>query len=113
MMLSFELEHQEHQLQIVHLNQLIYYYYDCNSNIRDMRLLHYPLLNKHAYLTPERLSLIIKLMKEDSHLLDKIYGTSSCELVSETIIDVPPNDKTSTKTQTEPPKGLISRMFGL
>lgn len=62
---------------------------------------------------PERLSLLIKLMKEDSNLLDKIYGTSLCELVSETIIDVPPNDKSPTETQTEQPKGLISRIFGV
>lgn len=76
-------------------------------------LTYYPLLNQHAYLTPERLSLLIKLMKEDSHLLDKIYGTFSCKLVSETIIDVPPSDKSSIETQTEPPKGLLSRIFGL
>ena len=77
------------------------------------RMTHYPLLNEHAYLTSERLSLLIKLMREDSHLLDRIYGTSSFSLISETIIDVPPSDKSSTETQTEPPKGLISKIFGL
>ncbi len=69
--------------------------------------------NPRAYLTPDRLSLLIKLMKEDSHLLDKIYGTSSCELICETIIDIPPSDKSSIEAQTEPPRGLLSRLFGL
>lgn len=86
----------------------------CGGEHRGTPICWHPQLWKdYAYLTPERLSLLIKLMQEDSHLLDKIYGTSSCKLVSETIIDVPPSDKSSIETQTEPPRGLLSRIFGL
>ena len=89
-----------HQLKYIDFIQFDRDRYYCSNNPR-------------AYLTLGRLSLLIKLMKEDSHLLDKIYGTFSCKLVSETIIDVPPSDKSSIETQTEPPKGLLSRIFGL
>ena len=101
-----------HRLKLIHFERLM----DVSSygsNKPCLPTCYHHLFNPHAYLTPERLSLLIRLMKEDSHLLDRIYGTSSCTMVSEIIIDIPPNDKSSIETQTESPKGLISRILGL
>lgn len=72
-----------------------------------------PLNDNHVYLSLERFDLLVKLMKEEPNLLNKIYGIPSLFISNESVVDIPPTAITTAEVQTEPPKGLLSRIFGL
>ena len=69
--------------------------------------------DRSAYLTVERLDLLINLMKTESNLLDKLYGIPRLTKTLECIVDKPPIVTVDIAIQTEQSKGLLSRIFGL